>query len=539
MVACLPLGTFVSGLREIATVVLISALIISLAYVPVHNRLISQDNTYSAWAPVDAGIDDVYAAGEHIGKLYTDLVEPPWYSDAAIVAETGYGIIASAWVRKDVDLAGNDYIYVAFLKPEDTDGDGYWDAYSKVVKFVARARTVRGIDSMSSDNNYLLITWTYVNTYGKDAVAGAVIFLSDYSIVWSGDIASSDTTYNEFSRSCHFSSYFLVVWYSSDGYIYGTFVGPGGPGARVVQIASTDGLYWRRADQMLCIGGYSNALLVYRKYDSTEDQPDLYAALIDSSLSATEIKLYDYGGAEETVGVRGAYVPSSGPGYFVVPFVSGSYVGYSVISEADGSIIRQTTHPGRGMHPYAIGLTDRAVMTWIGSDGSIKVGNIDTTNWYIHIMSWTDTDYAYHPILLYDDYRDEYAVAYTGGGTTTDTDVRIAVLSSGQPTDTPTLLSGYPETLVGGPGNQSLVGMAGTYLDHLAAFYIDHGVGERNLMAYVTAMGASELASATLYKLPADADAYKQAVIDMINAADEENTHCDGILGRGPGPVRD
>lgn len=523
------------GLKGALAAALLTALVISLITAPQPNRLLSQGSTYSAWTPVDAGIDEVYTIGEHFGKLYTDLVEPPWYSDAAAVADAA-GTVITAWVRRDVDLAGNDYVYVGFFRPEDTDGDGYPDAYAKVVKYVARAGTVRGVESVSSDGAYALITWTYVSTYGRDSVAAAVVSLNNLSVVWSGDVASSDTYYNEFSCSCRLGNYFLVAWYSSDGYVYASLVGPSGPSGQPAQIASTNGLYWRRADQMLCVSGSSKALLVYRKYDSNEGQPDLYASLIDTSLAATEVKLYDYDGSEETPGVRGAYLSVSGTGYFIIPFLSGSYVGYSVIRESDASVIRESTYPGQGTHPYIMGAGDRAVMAWVGSDGSIKVGNIDTTNWYIHITSWSDTAYAYHPIIVYDPAAGEYAVAYTGGEAQNDTDVRVAILSAGSATDTPSLLSGYPATLVGGPGNQSLTGLAGVGVNELTAIYVDHGTGERNLMAFVTAPDASPMPSATIYRLPADSEAYKQAVIDLIGAADEEILIAMAFWDEGPDP---
>ena len=86
---------------------------------------------------------------------------------------------------------------------------------------------------------------------------------------------------------------------------------------------------------MLCIGGSNKALVVFRKWDGIEGYPDLYAALVYASNNVQEIKLYDYDGSEETVGVRGAYRD----GYFIVPLLSGTYVKYQVISETDGAIV--------------------------------------------------------------------------------------------------------------------------------------------------------------------------------------------------------
>lgn len=500
------------------------AALLSLGYVAPPVEVSSQLGTAYAWTPIDAGIDEVYALGEQFGKLYGDLVDPPWYSDAATL-DPSSGTVVSAWVRKDVDLAGNDYIYVSLMVPEDTDSDGYPDAYAKIIKYLSRAATVRGVDSISVGGSYALITWTYVNSYGKDSVGAAIVSISGGSVEWVGDIASSSTYYNEFSRSCYIPSAgeFLVAWYSSDGSsVYAVFVSTSGSVGQPFLVASTNNLYYKRADQMLCVGGSEKALLVYRKYDSSEGQPDLYAALVDSTQSVTEVKLYDYSGSEETVGIRGAYLQVSGAGYFIVPFVSGSYVGYSVISESDASIVSQTTYPGQGKHPVIVAAGDRAVMAWIGSDGSIKVGNIDTENWYIHITYWGDGTYAYHPLLIADPLSGEYLVAYTSGDTTSDTDVRVALLIAGQATDAPTLVAGYPATLVGGAGNQSLSGLAGLGTNEFVALYIDHGVGERNLLAYVAVPDTSTTYSVEIYELPRDADNYRDAVIGLINAAEDE-----------------
>ncbi len=513
-----------SSTKSFASAALIVALIMTLPGGLGTGVVLSQGDAAGAWTPVDSGEDPVYAVGEQFGKLYTDLVSPPWSSDAA-VADPSTGAVVTAWVRKDVDLAGNDYMYVSIMVPEDTDSDGLPDAYAKVIKYLSRAGTVRGIDSVSVGGGYALVTWTYVNSYGRDSVGAAVVSLSTRSVEWVGDVASSSTYYNEFSRSCYLPSAgeFLVAWYSSDGSsIYGAFVTTSGSVGQSFLIASTNNLYYKRADQMLCISGSQKTLLVYRKYDSTEGAPDLYAALIDSTQSVTEVKLYDYDGAEETIGVRGAYLQVSGTGYFVVPFVSGSYVGYSVISESDGSVAAETTYPGQGEHPAIVAAGDRAVMAWIGSDGSIKVGNIDTVNWYIHITSWSDGAYAYHPLILADTSTGEYLVAYTSGDTASDTDVRAAILTAGSATDAPTLVTGYPTTLSGGPGNQSLVGLAGAGVNEFVALYIDHGVGERNLLAYAAAPDTSTLYSAQLYELPRDADNYRDAIINLINTAENE-----------------
>ena len=511
-------------MRRAVTLMLLTAIIAAIIPAATGIRTASQPASYGAWTPIDAGVDDSFTAGEHFGGLYADLVEPPWLSYAA-VSDPASGTVVTAFVRKDVDLANNDYVYVSIMAPVDTDGDSVPDSFTKVVKYLFRAGTVRGVDSVSVGGEKALVTWTYVNADGKDSVGAALIDLNG-TVAWVGDVASSSTYYNEFSRSCYVASAseFLIVWYTSDGSsVKGAFISTNGSLGSAFTVSDTNSLYWKRADQMLCIGGDSKALVAFRKYDSNEREPDLYAALVGPDSSVAIIKLYDYNGTEETVGVSGAYLNIDGSGYFLVPFMSGSYVGYSVVSESDASVLRQSTYPGQGSYPAACAAGDRFVMTWVKSDGSIGVGNIDTSNWYIHIATVSDTAVTYHPLIIYDSADSLYLLAYSGGSSASDLDVRYALLSAGQATEAPSILSGYPKTLVGGPENQTLAGLAGRYAGEFVAVYDDNQVpGERNIMAYASAEDTSPLGSAKVYELPKDAGPYKSAVIDLINNAQSE-----------------
>ncbi len=511
-------------MRRTATILLLVAIAVAIIPVATGVRTASQPTSYGTWTPIDAGVDDSFAVGEHFGGLYTDLVKPPWLSYAA-VADPASGTVVTAFVRKDVDLANNDYVYVSIMAPTDTDGDSVPDSFTKVVKYLFRAGTVRGVDSVTVGGEKALVTWTYVNADGRDSVGAALIDLSG-SVVWVGDVASSSTYYNEFSRSCYIASgsKFLIVWYTSDGSsVMGALLSTDASLSTPFTISDTNSLYWRRADQMLCIGGDSKALVAFRKYDGNEGQPDLYAALVGADSSVTIVQLYDYNGVEETVGVSGAYLNIDGSGYFLVPFMSGSYVGYSVVSESDASVLKQITYPGEGSYPAAYAAGDRFVMTWVKPDGSIGVGNIDTSNWYIHIATVSDTAVTYHPLIIYDSADSLYLLAYSGGSTASDLDVRYALFSAGSATDAPSILTGYPKTLVGGRGNQTLTGLAGRYASEFVAVYSDNQVpGERNIMAYASVEDTSSLGSATVYELPRDADSYKSAVIDLINNAQNE-----------------
>ena len=489
----------------------------------------------ATWTPLDTSEYSVDVVGEKTGSLQGQPFAG-WYTDTVVV-DKDTGTIVIAWARWNADSEGNDYIYLAFFKPVDADGDGSPEAYQKIIKLVDYTRNLKSLDSLTigtiNGQKYVLLTWTYYDPTEKNNVAGAVYSI-DGVYQWSGNIRST-TYYEEYSRSCYVPAYnsdsggFLIVWYTSyDNSIDGKWLYYSGAEWKLsnrFDIADT-GLYYDKADQMLCIGGNSRALVVYRVWDPFENKPELRAALIDANNnnSIVWVFLYDYNGVEETVGVRGAYTS----GYFIVPLVSGTYVRYDIVEESTGDVWHRDYVTSNGEHPYAIALNDRFVLAWIDhyrdDDGEPKIANIDLNNFYIHpqygvSVTGGDSYYDKHPIIApLSDGKLLYVWSSSNDGSTYD--IKYAIISLGTPTSNPSVIS--RGILVSGLGDQRAHGLGVVSDNEYVVAYTDTSDGEEDLLAYVALPDTEEVSTITLYKLPGDANAYKQKILDLINNANNK-----------------
>ncbi len=367
------------------------------------------------WLPLDTSDKNVAVVGEGTGRL-GGYSFGGWYTVSA-----GYDFatntIVIAWARLNIDEDGRDQIYIAFLKPVDADNDGKPEAVRKIVKWVWTGKLAEGdgyigLDSLTVANGLALITWTTDEREEGDAfdVVAALYDVRTGRQLWMGTVRGT-SAYEEFSRSCYVKHYegsdrgaFLVIWYTSyDRSIDGKWLYHSSKGWKLsdrIDITRTGGVDYRKADQMMCIGGYSKALVVYR-YKDREGDLGLYARLVEGPKVGNFIEIFDDNKVEELVGVHGAYAEIRSGHYFIVPFVSGDYVGYAIVDEDSGRVLRSSTYPGKGFHPYAIGLGDRFVLTWIDSSGEVvKVGNIDPDRWYIHNLSIDRGVKLYHPLIV-------------------------------------------------------------------------------------------------------------------------------------------
>ncbi len=499
----------------------------------------TNSNNPATWTPLDTSEYTIDAVGEKIGSLQGQSFAG-WYTDTVVV-DPGTGTIVVAWARWDADSDGNDYIYLAFLKPIDADGDSSPEAYQKIVKEAGVELYLKSLDSLTigtiNGQKYVLLTWTYYDTTEKNNVAGA-LYSIDGTKQWSGNIRST-TDYEEHSRSCYVPAYnnndggFLIIWYTNyDDSIDGKWLyydtTNGWTLTSSFDITSTNSLYYTKADQMLCIGGNNKALVVYRVWNSTEGYPDLYAALVDTSNNVQIVELYDDDRSEETVGVRGAYTN----GYFIVPLVSGSHLRYDIVSETDGTVTHRDYVTSNGEHPYAIALNDRFVLAWIDhykdSDGEPKIANIDLTNFYIHpqygvSITGGDNYYDKHPLIAYDPANNK--IIYVWSNSTSengDYDISYAIISPGTPTSDPSI--DFKGVLIKNQGDQRAHGLGLISKDQYVVVYNDTSDGEEDLLAYVALPDVDELDNVDyikLYKLPKDADAYYGTILSLINNADK------------------
>jgi len=482
----------------------------------------------SAWTPIDVSNKTVDVVGEKTGSLQGKSFAG-WYTDTT-VADPSTGTVITAWIRWDVDSSGTDQIYIAFYKFIDADGDGDSDSIQKIIKFVDDATNIKSLDSIIIGGEYVLITWTYYDSTEKNNVKGA-LYKIDGTFQWKGNIRST-TSYEEYSRSCYVSEYnggkggFLIIWYTDyDNSIDGKWLYYDSTNGWTLtdkfDIVDTNNLYYKKADQMLAIGGDSEALVVYRKWDGTEGYPDLYAALVDTSNNVQEVKLYDHDGSEETVGVKGAYRD----GYFIVPLLSGSYVKYQVISESDGSIEATKTLTSNGEHPYVIALSDRFVIAYINkyidSKGDPKIANIDPSTWYHYDeVIDTSTDYAKHPLISYSS-SSSFLYIWTGGSSTSDYNIKYAILNLGtSPSSTPSVSSSG--TLLSWSDNQVAHGLGAISSSKYIVAFTDTSDGEEDLLAYVSLPDTESVSTITLYELPEDSSSYKNKILNMINYATDK-----------------
>ena len=525
-------------MKKIIVVVILSYILFSLLspFTNMPGIILSIGQSWHGnWTFIDSSPYSIDLVGEKVGSLQEQSFAG-WYTDTA-VADPDTGTIIIAWARWNVDSSGNDYIYLAFFKPVDADGDGYPEAYQKTIKLVGYTLSLESLDSLTlgtiNGQKYVLLTWTYYDSTEKNNVAGA-IYSIDGTFQWKGNIRST-TYYEEYSRSCYVPAYnsnnggFLIVWYTSyDASVDGKWLyydtTNGWTLTTVFDIAYTNNLYYEKADQMLCIGGSSKALVVFRKWDSAERYPDLYAALVDTSNNVKEVSLWDYNGAEETVGVRGAYLYN----LFLVPLLSGAYVRYDVVAEADGTVYHRDYVTSNGAYPYAIAAGDRFVLAWIDyyndADGEPKVANIDTSQLYIHpqygvSITGGDSYEDKHPLIAYyESGTNDYVLYVWSSKSSTSYDIKYAIVSLGDPADDPSVVS--TGTLVELSYDQIAVGLGLSSENQFVVVFNDTSDREEDLLAYTALPGIEDITSITLYELPRDATTYKDTIINLISNAE-------------------
>ncbi len=479
---------------------------------------------FTTWTILDASPHGVKVVGEDIGR-YQNQPFKGWYTDTVAIDPSTKTIVI-AWVRPDADSYKNDFLYLAFLKPVDADGDGKPEAYQKVVKRVWTSSVIYSVDSLTVANGKVLVTLTFKNKYGRKAVA-AILYDVRGKELWKGVVASFGDSDNMYSRSCYVrsSGKFLIVWYTTYKYLVEAkwlYYSGGWRTSEIFTVDSTD-LYPSKADQMLCIGGNEKALVVFRKWDSKEGKPDLYVALVSSDSTVREVKLYDRDGVEETVGVRGAYTK----GYFIVPLLSGRSVRYDIVRESDGYVWHRDYVTSNGAYPYAIALSDRFVLAWIDyykdSDGEPKVANIDLTNFYIHpahgVKVKSDSRYDKHPLIAY---AGNYELLYVWSSSSNEAnyDLEYAIIYLGkQPSDEPKVE--YHEVLLQWNGDQRAHGLGALSLDQYVVAFTDTSDGEKDLLAYVALPDVMEGWTIEKYRLPDQGDEALKAIVDIIENSRE------------------
>ena len=476
----------------------------------------------------------VDVVGEKVGSLQGQSFAG-WYTDTAVV-DPDTGTVVVAWARWNVDEEGTDSIYIAFLKPVDADGDGDPEAYQKIMKYVDGTTSLKSLDSLTlgtiNGKKYVLLTWTYYDSTEKNNVKAALYGING-TFQWKANVRST-TAYEEYSRSCYVPSYnggnggFLIVWFTGyDNSIDGKWLYYSGGWVLtdVFDVDDTNDLYYTKADQMLCIGGNSKALVVFRKWDGTEGNPDLYAALVDTGNNVQVVKLYDYDGSEETVGVRGAYTS----GYFIVPLVSGTHLRYDIVKEADGTVYNRDYVTSNGEHPYAIALSDRFVLAWIDhyndADGEPKIANIDLTNFYIHpqhgvSITGGDSYYDKHSIIAFfrEGTLNRTLYVWSNSSDGSDYDIKYAIVDLNDPIDEPSVSS--TGVLVQVSSDQRAHGLGLTSKDEYVVVYTDTEDGEEDLMAFAALPGAEEVSDIRLYFLPENATEYNQTLFNMVDSAE-------------------
>ena len=464
--------------------------------------------------PVDTSGKEVDVVGEATGSPGSyDFAG--WYtSTVAFDPETRTAAIA--WVRKDADSYGNDIIYLEIVKLDSRNA-------SITVKYVGKTYSVDSIDSVVIGGGRILVTWTYYTSSTKTNVRAALYDL-DGNYVWSGDLRDT-SYYEEYSRACYVpgEGRFLVIWYSSDGRkVEGRWVSPDGSLSSVLFITSTGGLPYTQADLMLCIGGESEALVVYRYLDGGGDI-GLYARLVDGSGVSGYIELYDDDTQEEIPGVRGAYLEYGGSGYFLVPFLSDTEVRYAVIRD-DGTVVsndRRLTVNGR--EPFAISLDDRFVISYIylnaDPEGDPRIANVNPASWAyrIRVVDSDATQMARHPLIAYDPLNDRIVYLWTSG-TTGDSEVSYAIIDPGDsPGEYPTVEE--RGTLLSAGGNQIVDGLAAVSKDQYLAVYRDDCCGTQELMSYIRLPERESLTDALLVELPRQGSYYKSILEGLIDEA--------------------
>ncbi len=473
------------------------------------------DAEYSdAEIPVDTNGKEVDVVGEAMGAPGSyDFAG--WYTNT-VAFDPDTKTAAVAWVRKDADSYGNDIIYLEIVKLDSKNA-------SLTVKYVGKASSVDSIDSLIIGGGRILITWTYYTPSTKTDVRAALYDLEG-NYIWSGDVR--DTTYfEEYSRACYVpgEGKYLIIWYSSDGKkVEGRWLSPDGSMGSPFYITSTGGLSYTQADLMLCVGGGSKALVVYRYLDGGGDI-GLSARLVDSSGVSGYITLYDDDTKEEIPGVDGAYLEYGGDGYFLVPFLSGSEVRYAVVRD-DGTVVsndRRLTTNGRD--PYVISLNDRFVISYIylnaDPEGDPRIANINPSSWAYHIrvVDSDSTQIAKHPLMAYDSLNDRVVYLWTSGSSG-NYEVAYAIID---PQDSPGKYPTVEEkgTLLSMSGNQIVDGLAVVSKDEYLAVYRDDSYGVEELMSYIRLPEKEGLLDASLIELPEEGDRYKSLVEGLIDGA--------------------
>ena len=465
---------------------------------------------------IDTQYTSMQVVGGKIGEPGGYQYIKGWYTTTLLNYFNDKKMVA-AWVRENVD-GNKDGLYLIFMKFEDRDGSNDGDeSITKIIREVTLWEDIISLDSMAvgeyNGKKYVLVTFTETEPDGDETDVWYALYDLDGNFIRKGAVASKEDVYEEYSRVAWIPSwnkFFVIWWNGSTHWVQGRSIDTNGNLENIIDITDTDydnPMSYTEADQIQVVGG-QNAFVVYRYKDSGGDI-GLFARIVYSDGTVSSyITIYDTS-FEEKIGVKSSYAIISDVGYFCVPFISGSYVGYTIVKESDRSVLRRTTYPGPGKHPYSIGLSDRFVLAWIDGNGYVKVGNIDSTNWYIHITTVSDDDDndANHPLVAYDSTNSKYILVWTGYDSSSDDNddmnVRMALLSKKDPTSRPTVDTGYPVTLVDKSGVQKVHGLAVKDKDEYIIAYVDErGSGKENIIAYVEIPDYDEVDSIEMFFNP-------------------------------------
>ena len=516
--------------KKLISLIMLTLLLIStLNVLTTPIKAEAQSSESPRWTFIDSTHREVEVLGEDIGKAQGQPFAG-WYTNTAVYDPNSKTLIV-AWIRVD-EYEGKDGLYLMFMQFLDKDDDGKDEAVRKIVKRIAQWRDIVSLDSLTIGGGYVLVTVTETEPDGDQTnVYGAICRITTGEIVWRGVIAGKDDVWEEYSRSCYVGGIgkFLVVWYSSSskGIIQARWISTNGVLGKVLDIDDTNGLFYGKADQMLCIGGNSKALIVYRKWDDSEGYPDLYFALVSSSGVDFKGKLYDDDGKEESIGIRGAYTN----GYFLVPLITGYSSGYysiryDIVRESDGYVWHIDFVTGRGECPFAIALDDRFVLAWIDHykdpDGEPKIANIDLNKFYIHpkygvTVTGKEGDDLIdkHPLIAHIGSGMLLYVWTSKSNNENGYDIKYALINLNDPESKPKVEK--VGVLVSNKGDQIVHGLGVGGADDFIVVYTDNSDGEEDLLAYVMLPGANKVEGIEVVP----SEKIKDAVMELIGHAEK------------------
>ena len=509
-------------LRGLLTLLLLIPLLLSTGVLAVNvlDADLSELPETKAWFSVDTSIYTLKVPGEYIGEPY-DYPFAGWYSDAAAISPDGSTYV-TAWMRTEA-YQRNEEVYIGVYKPLDLDGlsDGA-ESLSMMVKRVYYRYNIPRIDSIAAGSDWFIVTWTeyWDSDYLYDVKAVAYDYEGNH--LWTKPIAYQQGSYEEYSKACYIESEdkFMIFWYTSNGEkIEARSVDRSGYRGSILTVSYTD-LYYKKADVMTCIGGYESALIAYRVWDSNEYRPDLKIAIVTtSSVIVNDVTVYDDPNEEEFPGVKGAYISVDSSDYFILPFVSGSSVGYAVI-DGDGNVVT-TEIVGEGKHPYAIALSDRVMMAWATSD-SIVIANIDPGTWDYSTVSITPLTEPNHPLLTYSLTDGKVITVWTA--VNVDEDVYYAIIDPGvSPSDQPSVIE--QGVLISWSGDQEAHGLVSSSVNQWLVVFKDYSDGEEDLKALIVLPDSEYVGDEgiKLFFLPRDGEAYLDFIVnDLLENAQNE-----------------